>query len=111
LDARTTTFTPDADFSTLSSILPRFEGEIPYGSLALVGYVVSMWGGTDSTPPDKLSLSLNWVVVLATPVKAVASSSGSSKTTPIKARLTQPIASGSGTKSSTPVKPKCTGCK
>jgi hypothetical protein len=63
LDGRNRGFKIDSDLLMLASKLPKFSAEIPYGSIAMVGYAASKWGD------NNLSLSLNWVVVLATPSK------------------------------------------
>ena len=74
----------NGDLFSLVTKLKPFGREIPFGSLALVGYIISMWG------EDNVSLSLNWVVVLAVPkmsvpsVDAVASGSKSAPITPYK---------------------------
>jgi hypothetical protein len=60
LDGRNRSFGLDNDLFKLSTILPRFYEEIPFGSLALVGYVPSVYN-------DKLGCSFCWIVVLATP--------------------------------------------
>lgn len=46
--------------------LSRFEGEIPSGSFVLVGYTCSWWR-PQGVGLAKLSLNLNWVVVLGVP--------------------------------------------
>ena len=51
----------ESDLFRLSNILPRFAREIPFGSLALVAYVPSVFGD------QQLGCSFCWVVVLATP--------------------------------------------
>jgi hypothetical protein len=69
LDGRKKEFDVEKVIFTLASKLPRFSSEIPYGSIALVGYTVALWGEHF----DKLSLSINWAVVLATPSNASSS--------------------------------------
>ena len=58
------------DKSTLSNLamagLTPFEGEVPVGSMVLVGYTRNLWRPIESTNP-KLAFSLNWVVVLGVP--------------------------------------------
>lgn len=62
------TFSLNAD--TLKDLskagLRRFQGEVPSGSLVLVGHTCSWWcpnGNADA----KLGLNLNWVIVLGIP--------------------------------------------
>ena len=47
--------------------LSRFEGEIPSGSFVVVGYTCSWWRPPGGVGLAKLSLNLNWVVVLGVP--------------------------------------------
>jgi hypothetical protein len=58
------------DKGTLSDLamagLTPFEGEVPVGSMVLVGYTGNWWRPIESTNP-KLAFSLNWVVVLGVP--------------------------------------------
>jgi hypothetical protein len=68
LDARGKTFDIDKDIFLLGSKLPRFNVEIPCGSIVLVGYVVSTYD------TDRLSMSFNWAVVLETPAEKKKSS-------------------------------------
>jgi hypothetical protein len=46
--------------------ISRFEGEVPVGSMVLVGHTCSFWKSSLNADP-KLSLNLNWVVVLGVP--------------------------------------------
>jgi hypothetical protein len=46
--------------------LGRFKGEIPSGSMVLVGYTGSWWGQSKAQNP-RLGFNLNWVVVLGIP--------------------------------------------
>ena len=46
--------------------LGRFKGEIPSGSMVLVGYTGSWWRQTKAQDP-RLGFNLNWVVVLGVP--------------------------------------------
>lgn len=66
LDGRERFFNINDDLHMLATKLPKFSTEIPYGSIAMVGYAASKWG------ENNLALSLNWVVVLATPAKKLA---------------------------------------
>jgi hypothetical protein len=47
--------------------LSCFEGEIPSGSFVLVDYTCSWWCPPGDAGLAKLSLNLNWVVVLGVP--------------------------------------------
>jgi len=47
--------------------LSRFEGKIPSGSFVLVGYMCSWWRPPGGAGIARLSLNLNWVVVLGIP--------------------------------------------
>jgi hypothetical protein len=98
----------------LASTLPLFTGEVPYGSLILVAYVCSLWGPDN----DNISHSINWVVVLATPLSArsvlptkedkpsaaIVKATKTSKEPKTPQQKEQPVASGSGTKA--PKEPK-----
>ena len=53
------------DLETAS--LSRFEGEILSGSFVLVGYTCSWWRPPGGAGIARLSLNLNWVVVLGIP--------------------------------------------
>jgi hypothetical protein len=57
----------------LDKLLPRYRGDMPYGTLVLVGYVPSIYS------EDTLGCSFSWVVVLATPQVPKATSSPSNK--------------------------------
>ena len=46
--------------------LSRFKGEIPSGSIVLVGYMDSWWCPSKVQSP-RLGFNLNWVVVLGIP--------------------------------------------
>lgn len=46
--------------------LDRFKGEIPSGSMVLVGYTGSWWRQIKTQSP-RLGFNLNWVVVLGVP--------------------------------------------
>ena len=46
--------------------LTPFEGEVPVGSMVLVGYTGNWWRPIESANP-RLAFSLNWVVVLGVP--------------------------------------------
>jgi hypothetical protein len=61
LDGREREFNFNSDIFVLASKLPRFSSEIPFGSVVMLGYAVSMWGD------DNISFSINWAIVLATP--------------------------------------------
>lgn len=59
------TFNLDAqDLSALENKLPRFAGEIPEDSFALVAYTASYY---HKNKVWNLSLNIQWVVVLGTP--------------------------------------------
>jgi hypothetical protein len=68
-DAVDKTFSLDKD--TLHDLaatagLRRFQGEVPPGSMVLVGYTGSWWCPT-KTQNSRLGFNLNWVVVLGVP--------------------------------------------
>jgi hypothetical protein len=73
LDGRNKTFGLNDDLHKLSTLLPRFPVEIPYGSLVLVGYVPNVYNS------NQLGCSFSWVVVLATPSSAKVPSKSPSK--------------------------------
>lgn len=64
LDARGFQFNMTTDLDTLHETLPSFEGEVPEGSFAWVGYTVNHFIGKAG---KCVSMNLLWVVVLGTP--------------------------------------------
>ena len=67
-DSINKTFSLDQD--TLHDLgaasLKHFSGEVPLGSMVLVGYTGSWWRPTKAENP-RLRFNLNWVVVLGVP--------------------------------------------
>ena len=65
LDGRNVTFGLNDELLRLSAILPPFKEEIPYGSLALVAYVPSLY--SKDSEDKSVGFSFSWVVILGTP--------------------------------------------
>ncbi|KAJ7720721.1 hypothetical protein B0H16DRAFT_1699910 [Mycena metata] len=71
-DARKVVVDFQADLGRLDDVLPKFIGEIPFGSFIVVGYTASCYKGARGGSTDKvaqLGCNLVWVVVCGTPVK------------------------------------------
>ena len=81
-------FEPNGDFYNLTNKLAPFHDEIPFGSLALLGYVISTFNESKN-----VALSINWAVVLATPP-------------PLGSTKMSAVASGSKLKAPSPTKSK-----
>jgi len=64
-DGRSTAFTFGEDLEHLQQVLPAWEGEIPEGSFAVVGYTVSTF--TNSSRLRSLSCNLQFVIVIGSP--------------------------------------------
>ena len=64
-DGRSVSFTFGKDLSRLRELLPTWEGEIPVGSFAVVGYTSSTF--TNSSSIVSLSCNIQFVVILGTP--------------------------------------------
>ncbi|KAF9052103.1 hypothetical protein BJ165DRAFT_1341016, partial [Panaeolus papilionaceus] len=64
-DARQTPFNFDTDLPHIADTLPKYDGEVPYGSFAVVGYTVS----AHNPSPKKWNLKcyIRWVIVLGIP--------------------------------------------
>ncbi|KAK6984443.1 hypothetical protein R3P38DRAFT_3375069 [Favolaschia claudopus] len=63
-DARHTAFKAERDIDNLDRLLPRYRGEIPNGSSALVAYTVSQYRRKDSDE-EHISFNLRFAVLLA----------------------------------------------
>ncbi|KAK6996164.1 hypothetical protein R3P38DRAFT_3222759 [Favolaschia claudopus] len=63
-DARHTAFKAERDIDNLDRLLPRYRGEIPNGSCALVAYTVSQYRRKDSDE-EHISFNLRFAVLLA----------------------------------------------
>lgn len=62
-DAREVEFNLERDADKIE-YLPRFEGEIPFGSFIVVGHSTSCYPKNDVWA---LSLNLLWVIIIGTP--------------------------------------------
>ncbi|KAJ7471248.1 hypothetical protein B0H11DRAFT_1919809 [Mycena galericulata] len=73
-DGRTERINFKTDLGRLASILPKFDGEIPFGSFVTVGYTATMWSAipsastsTDKTKRPHLGCNIMWAIVVGVP--------------------------------------------
>lgn len=65
-DARVKSFDFDTDLENLDSILNRYQGQIPFGSFAVVGYTSAAYHSPKNNT-WMLACNIQWVIVLGTP--------------------------------------------
>ncbi|KAJ8494496.1 hypothetical protein ONZ45_g13208 [Pleurotus djamor] len=61
--------------ASFGTTLPKFDGEIPEGSLAIVAHTASIWQSKTKDCPD-LNLNVHWAVVVGTPGMAASTWNG-----------------------------------
>ncbi|KAJ7502480.1 hypothetical protein B0H11DRAFT_2223394 [Mycena galericulata] len=72
-DGRNNRINFKTDLGRLSSVLPKFDGEIPFGSFVTVGYTATMWSAvpavsaTDKTKRPHLGCNIMWAIVVGVP--------------------------------------------
>ncbi|KAJ7626517.1 hypothetical protein DFH06DRAFT_1141828 [Mycena polygramma] len=69
-DARTVVFDFNSDLSRLSTVLPAFHGEIPFGSFVVVGYTVAGYKASLSAGGERvphLGCNILWAIVCGSP--------------------------------------------